>query len=129
MRLSLRQAVFLGNKVLIGFQVDTLVFQIHCSSLYHHSSDTSNGDMSGWRLVYVHCEGLAMSSPTSLHSLLLLSSSGTPPFLRTFSPGVVSTLVGMCVPGTIRLVRVHSAMGLPGLLGWVGLIDQLCCCC
>ena len=51
----LRQVVFLGNKVLIGMQVDTLVFQFHCNLSYHHSGDTSSGNMSGWRLVYVHC--------------------------------------------------------------------------
>ena len=55
-------------------------------------------------------EGPAMASPKSLHSLLLLSS-GTSFFLRTFSlPGIISTLVRMHVSGTIRLVRVHGAM-------------------
>ena len=69
-----------------------------------------------------------MASPTSLHSLLLPSSFGTPLFLRTFSlSGTISVLVKMCVPGTIMSVRVHDAMCLAGLLGWVGLIGWLCC--
>ena len=72
-------------------------------------------------------EGPAMASPTSLHSPLL-PSSGTPPFFRTFSlSGVMSALVRMHVLCTVRLVRVHGAMGLAGLLGWIGLIDWLCC--
>ena len=70
-------------------------------------------------------EGTAMASPKLLHYLLLPSSSGTQPFLRTFSlSDAISALVRMCVPDTIRSVGVHGAMGLAGLLGWVGLIHQ-----
>ena len=68
-----------------------------------------------------------MASPTSLHSLLLPSSLGTPPFLGTFSlPDTISELVRMHVLGTISLVRIHSGMCLAGLLGWVDMIDWLC---
>ena len=57
-------------KGLIGFKADSLMFQVHCSSCYHHSSDTSGKKMSGWRLLYVHCgeacygfSHIIMSSP------------------------------------------------------------------
>ena len=128
MKLSFRQAVFLGNKVLIGLQVETLMFQAHCGLSYHHSSDTCNGSMSGWKLAYVHCGGPAMAFPTSLHFLMLPSSSGTLSFLRTFSLSIgISTLVLIHVPGTIMSVRVHDAMCSTGLPGQVGLKDWSCC--
>ena len=73
-------------------------------------------------------EGPTMISPTSLHSPLLPSSSGTPLFFRMFPlSGVIPTLVRMCVLGTIMSVRVNGAMGLAGLPGWISLIDWLCC--
>ena len=125
MRLSLSQSVFLGNKVHIGFQVDTLIFQVHCSSLYHHSSDTGSGSMSGWRLVYIH---YGIASPKLLHFPMLPSSSGTPPFLRTFSlTSTISTLVMVHVSGIVMSVRVHEAACFTGIPGWVGLIDWSCC--
>ena len=128
MRLSLRQAIFIGNKVLIGFQVVTLVFKIHCSSSYHYSSDTGSGDMFGWRLVYLHCGGACYGFSHIVHSFLLPSSSGKPPFLRTFSlSDTMSALVRMHALGIIRLVWAHGAMGLAELPSWVGLIDQVCC--
>ena len=61
MKLSLGQAVYLGNKVLIGFQVDTLVFQVHCSLLYHHISDTGSGNISGGDCAL--CRGLLWLLP------------------------------------------------------------------
>ena len=65
-----------------------------------------------------------MASPIPLCSLLFPSSSGMSPFPRGFSlSGMMLTLVRMCDPGTIRLVRVHGAIGLVELLGQVSLID------
>ena len=62
-------------------------------------------------------EGPAMVSPTLLHYLLLPSSFGIPPFLRRFSlSGLMPVLVRLHVPGAIRSVRLHGAMGLAGLL-------------
>ena len=108
-----KKGYILGNKVLIGFQVDTLVFQIYFSSSHHHSNNTISGDMSGLRLVYVHCRGACYGFSHIFMFFLLPSSFGTPPFLRMFSLScIMSTLVSRCVPGTIRSVRVHSAMGL-----------------
>ena len=128
MRLFLRQAVFLENKILIGFQVDTLMFQVNCSSLYHHSSNTGSGNISGWRLVYVHCGGACYG-----FSLIVTISPVTIFFWDTTLPSdvslssTISALFRMCVPGKMRSVRVYGDICLAGLLGWVGLIDQLCC--
>ena len=99
------------------------MFQVHFSLLYDHSSNTSSRNMSWWRLVYVHCRG-AYYGFTNISTF----SSGTPPFLRTFSlSGAMPTLVMMHVPGTISLVRVHGTTCFTWLLSWVGLIDWLCC--
>ena len=73
----LGHAKFSRNIVLVGFQVDVLVFQVHCTSLYHDSSDIGIGiclDGDGFMSIE---EGLAMTSPTFLPSPLLPSSSGT----------------------------------------------------
>ena len=68
-----------------------------------------------------------MASPTFLCFLMLLSSSGTPPFLRMFSlSGAISALVMGHIPGTIRSVRVHDATCFAGLPDWVGLKDWSC---
>ena len=121
---------FLKNKVFVGFLADALVFQIHCSSSYQLIIAVTlvvGICLDGDRFMSIE-EGLTMASATSLHSPLLPSTSGTPPFLRRFSfSGVMLTLVRMHVPGAISLVRVHGAMGFAGLLGWVSLIDCLCC--
>ena len=128
MRLSLRHAVILKIKFLLGFSLIpwfSMSTVAHCITL-------------AVTLVVVICldgewpmsivEGPAMTSLTSLHCLLSPSTSGTPPFLRMFSlSGIMSTLVRMHYPDTIWSVRVHGAMGLMGLLGWEGLINQLCC--
>ena len=71
-------------------------------------------------------EGPAMASLASFCSPLLPSSSGTLPFLRRVSlSGMMTILARMHVPGARRSVRMHGAMGLARLLGWVSLIDQL----
>ena len=70
-------------------------------------------------------KGPIMESP-DLSCSLLPSFSGTPTLLRRLSLfGVIPTLARILVPGAIRSVRVHGAMGLTGLLGKVSLIYQL----
>ena len=41
------------DKVFIGLQIDSLLFEIHCGVSYHHSSDISSGNTSGQGWVHV----------------------------------------------------------------------------
>ena len=49
------------------------------------------------------------------------------PSLEDFTSGMMCTLVRMHGPRPIRPCREQGALGLAGLLGWVSLIDLLCC--
>ena len=109
---------FLGNKVLVGPQVDALVFQIHGSSLYHHNIENGGRNMVDGNGFMSMDEGPTMASPTSLNSPLLSSSAGTLLFLkRVLLSSIMPALVRMCLPGAIRSVRLHCGVGLVRLLG------------
>ena len=50
------------NKVIIGLQIDPLLFEIHCDLLYHHSSDISSGNTSGQVIAPLESETLLKKS-------------------------------------------------------------------